>query len=240
MKCKEIKNRILLHLMDELTEVQSNDLIKHVQSCHSCRRFFEQNKKLFSFLSQGELKESSRRWETLWGNIHERVNRTRRRSWFPQPAFKWSMTFAGFLVCLILGFFIGRTVIVDTDANGKAVKMDDRDSVRMVMQNYLEDLKPLMLDLSNASLAEKEEKMDWIEEERIKSMLLRTRLLRKRYSDGNDPLLEGLLDDIELILMETDNRVPGDRQSIKSIREMIDQKDISFKVNLIDYQSKNT
>jgi hypothetical protein len=38
--------------------------------------------------------------------------------------------------------------------------------------------------------------------------------------------------DIELILMEVDNTVPGDRVMMKSVQEMIHNKDIPIKIDL--------
>jgi hypothetical protein len=63
-------------------------------------------------------------------------------------------------------------------------------------------------------------------------MLAQTRLLRSRLSNQNDPYLNSLLVDIELILMEVDNTVPGDRVMMKSVQEMIHNKDIPIKIDL--------
>jgi hypothetical protein len=225
--------------MDELNEVECENLKKHFQFCPSCQRFYEQNRKMLRFMSRGELGDPSPRLDTLWGNIRDGVPETRRRFWFPQPALKWGLTFGGFLACLMLGFFLGRILMVGTKDKGKWDQNSDQYSVQMVMQNYLEDLKPLVLDLSNATIPGKGEKPDWIETGRIKSMLFRTRLLRKRYFDQKDPQLEGLLDDIELILMEIVNRSPGDHQTIRSVREMMEENDISIKLNLLKYKIKS-
>jgi hypothetical protein len=238
MDCKDLNDKIILYLYDELSESEKKELNVHVKSCPSCLRVVQEHKQLFQLLSQGELSPTSPRWGIYWGNILEGVTASKSAPWFSLPAFKWAITFAGFVFFMVMGFFIGRGFLIDTRTEGDARFLKGHPSFQMVLGNYLEDLKPLMLDLTNASFSDQADEPIFIEDGIIKSMLIRTRLLRKRYSDRNDSHLEDFLQDIEWILMEIDNRAPGDRKEMNSIQKRIEDKEIPFKLHLFKYKSE--
>ncbi len=68
-------------------------------------------------------------------------------------------------------------------------------------------------------------------------MLIQTRLLQRRFLH-QDPYVEALLTDIEMILTEVSNRVPGDRDTVKSIQDLINDRDVSIKIDLMQQRNR--
>ena len=68
-------------------------------------------------------------------------------------------------------------------------------------------------------------------------MLIQTRLLQRRFLN-QDPYVEALLTDIEMILTEVSNRVPGDRDTVKLVRDFINDMDVSIKIDLLQQRAR--
>jgi len=236
MRCSDIKDKIILFMYDELEESEKTEIQDHLESCPVCQGNYKENLSLFNTLENEGKKEISPRWGYYWGNILNRVKPKKRVAW---PTLKWGITFAGFVLCLILGFFIGRIFLESPQMKESNGAKYDENSYQMVLYNYLEDMKPVMVDLANTNLSEKQTNGGPVEKEMIKSMLIQTRLLRRRLSERDDPYLKTLLMDMELILMEIDNTLPGDRSSIKLVQDLIKNKGIPIKIELLKHKTKN-
>jgi hypothetical protein len=232
MTCKNAQNQIILFLYDELEEREKKRLMRHIESCASCQESFEEISRFFESLGGGKETEWAGRRDDCWRHIIERVGNEKPKNRFSLPALKWRFAFGGFALFLILGIFIGRFLFFDSGFPVKEISTNGGTQDRAVLNQYLEDMKPLMLDLSNTSISGYQNGKIPGEKEIIRSMLAQTRLLRSRLSNQNDPYLNSLLVDIELILMEVDNTVPGDRVMMKSVQEMIHNKDIPIKIDL--------
>jgi hypothetical protein len=230
MKCKDIEKKSLLYLYGDISDEEKRMMDDHFNSCSNCRLFVEQKKRLLEMISMGKREETQPRWDDYWRQITRRVDRadSRRRRFL--PAMKWGYTVAGFALFLIIGVLIGRLVLVDPGNLGRSVVQENDHGYQNVLFQYFEDMKPLMLDLSN-SLVFPKNRQEVAEQEIIDTLLIQTRLLQHRMS-GRDPQVEALLSDIELILIEISNRVPEDRETAKSIRDFVEERDIPIKIDL--------
>jgi len=236
MKCKDVEKKLILYLYDEVSQAEKRQIKKHIESCRECGRMVEENRQLLQVLSRGEKKAAVPQWDRYWGHIIQRVNRNESKPWLARPSLRWGFTFAGFAFFLILGFLIGRIFLMDTQKQLNEMALNGQYFRKSVLTHYFEDMKPLMLDLSNASLSLKDQQ-EVIEKEVIESMLIQTRLLQRRFLN-QDPYVEALLTDIEMILTEVSNRVPGDRDTVKSIQDLINDRDVSIKIDLMQQRDR--
>ena len=51
MKCNEIREKLSLYLDDELNEDEKKLIDEHLESCHECKKEFEEYKKIISILN---------------------------------------------------------------------------------------------------------------------------------------------------------------------------------------------
>jgi bacterioferritin-associated ferredoxin len=236
MKCKGVEKKIVLYLYDEVSPAEKRQIKKHIGSCRDCGRLIEENRQLLQVLSRGEKKEATPQWDRYWGHVIQRVNRAESKPWLARPSLRWGFTLAGFAFFLILGFLIGRIFLMDTQKRLNGMALNGQYSRQSVLIRYFEDMKPVMLDLSNTSFSDNDQK-EMIDEEVIESMLIQTRLLQRRFLH-QDPYVEALLTDIEMILTEVSNRVPGDRDTVKSVRDFINDRDVSIKIDLLHQRAR--
>jgi hypothetical protein len=230
MTCKKVGKRAILYLYNDLARAERREFDEHLDSCENCRRMVEQKKALLQAISMGEKKESDPRWDQYWEKISQRVNQTGSRPWFGVPSLKWGFALAGFAFFLILGILVGRLVLTDSRILIESRLQEGDYRRQSVLAQYFEDMKPVMLDLSNSVLVSGD-RHEVVEREVIETMLIQTRLLSHRFS-GQDPHVEALLSDIEIILIEISNRVPGDRKTTRSIRNFIKDREIPIKIDL--------
>lgn len=236
MKCKGVEKKLILYLYDEISQAEKRQIKKHIESCRECDLLIEENRQLLQVLSRGEKKEAAPQWDRYWGHIIQRVNRDESKPWLARPSMRWGFTFAGFAFFLILGFLIGRIFLMDSQKELNGAASNGQYLRQSVLNHYFEDMKPLMLDLSNASLSINDHQ-EVVEKEVIESMLIQTRLLQRRFLH-QDPYVEALLTDIEMILTEVSNRVPGDRDTVKSVRDLINDRDVSIKIDLMQQRDR--
>lgn len=232
MKCKHIEKIAILYLYDDLSPEKKLELEKHLKFCQSCAKQVEERRMLLKTISLGEKRASDPRWDHYWRQINLQMDRVDTKSWTARPSLKWSFTLAGFAFFLILGFLLGRLIFTDSQMQLREFAVNGKYPSQSVLVHYFEDMKPLILDLCNASLTNGD-RQDLIEKEVIESMLIQTRLLQHRFSQ-RDPYVAGLLTDIEMILTEVSNRVPGDRNMARSVRELIKERGIPIKIDLFE------
>lgn len=236
MKCKGVEKKLILYLYDEVSQAEKSQIKKHIESCRECGLLIEENRQLLQVISEGDKRESPPQWDRYWGHIIQRVNRDESKPWLARPSLRWGFTFAGFAFFLILGFLIARLFLMDSQKELNGAASNGQYFRQSVLNHYFEDMKPLMLDLSNASLSVKDQQ-EVIEKEVIESMLMQTRLLQRRFS-RQDPYVEALLTDIEMILTEVSNRVPGDRDTVQSVQNLIKDKEVQIKIDLFQQQDR--
>lgn len=238
MICKHIEETIWLYLYDELSESERSELKNHLDSCQTCHRKFEKSSQLFQILDKTADRDISPRWGYYWSNILNRITGKESRKWLKLPALKWGSALGGFLLCLILGIFIGRMLLVPPQEQTSTSLLRSDKLFQAVLENYFDDLKPLMVDLANSSLSGEQTYPEPRDKEIIESLLIQTQLLRRRFAHRNNLYLNAFLIDIELILIDFNNTRPGDKASFESIQDVINDKSIPLKISLLTQRTK--
>ncbi|MCK5005643.1 MAG: zf-HC2 domain-containing protein, partial [Candidatus Aminicenantes bacterium] len=85
MRCKHFENKIIMFLYNELSEIEEKILNNHLTTCDHCREFLEENKKMFSEISDSVPDEFDPAWDKYWTEINSEINNTRKEkfSLFP-------------------------------------------------------------------------------------------------------------------------------------------------------------
>lgn len=237
MKCKDVEQLILLDLYDEVSADDRDKLRHHLDHCGSCREQVKENQQLFHLLDLEEDEELSPRWDECWNKIEQQVAIKEQKSWIIPAIPRWSMAAAASLVLLVIGFFLGRNISPSAQPDTGAQMQASNRHEQMIINNYLEDIRPMMVDLANYKPPQKEKNGGPVEKEIIKNMLMQTRLLKQYFSNRLDPSINQLLDEMEMILIDLNNVRPGDKRSLQSIQGIIKTKGIPLKIKMFEQKS---
>ena len=104
--------------------------------------------------------------------------------------------------------------------------------IRPAFAAYLEDLKPILLDYAHYVPGEKAEGRVVVDESALRTLMLQNVLLKRKLAE-KDPAAADLLDDLDLILKEIVNRGPNDTNSPAEIRDLIEKRDVLFKMEIL-------
>lgn len=236
MDCKTAKSLIILGLYGELDEGEKRDLEEHLRRCSACAAELAETKKVFSLLDENKpavLPEVD--WEKSWDKIRGGIDRRpakNQQSIFP----RWKWAFAGALLALVLGagVFIGKywfapapkPAIVSIPASSGAT------SVQQAFAGYLEDVKPILLDYAHYTPGEKNGRRITVDENILRGLVFQNILLKRKLAE-KDPVAAELLDDLDLVLKEITNRGTQDPQSPAGIKDLIEQRDVLFKLEIM-------
>jgi len=228
MNCKEFEEFVILYLYDELSDQAKREIEVHVNACSTCRKLFVENKRLLKMLDTAE-DNFPPEWDLYWSNINQRVGRVIAKQRYKKPVFKWGTAMAASVLLLVIGFLTGIYITRPTSqanlqANGESLP-------QTWIHNYFEEIRPLLADYVNYSTSESNGKIP-VEDLALESLLLQTRLLKRQISYKKDAYLNNLVEHLELILMEIHNTLPGDKESIKAIQQIIKDQGIPLKIQL--------
>jgi len=237
MKCKHYENNIILLLYNELPENDKKKLNEHLENCENCRAFLEENKEMFSTISEAVPDEFDPAWDEYWSDISRNVKRSEKKHWsfFPIPS--GAAAFVMSILILVGGIFIGRFFMSSSITTSPPVK---KRSNLLYVNNYFEDVKPVMLDYANYTIQATNGNGGPVDKEIIRSMLEKTRLLKRHVSTEKAPYLATLLEELELILTEIKNTTPGEKDSMRTLQEMIKERNIPLKIDLFKNKSKRS
>lgn len=238
MKCKQYEDNIILLLYNELSVKNEKILNDHLKKCENCRKFMAENRIIFSEISEADIDEFEPEWDEYWSSINRGIRQSARKSWslFPLPS--KALTFAMSILILIAGITIGKFFF--PSGPGETPIMKKKNSNLLYIKNYFEDVKPIILDYANYTIPTNNGNGGPVDKKIIRTMLDDTRLLKRHISPDKHPYLATLFEELELILTEIKNVSPGEKDSIRSLQEMIREKDIPLKIDLFKKKVKRS
>jgi len=235
MKCKEAKNLIILELYGELEEVEKARLHGHLEQCRDCSGESALTKKVFAVLDGYQpAAEPSTDWDKTWDRVQAGIigPPARRR---PALGVGWRWAFAGTALVLVAGIFIGRYVLApspETAATVAAAAVAAPNGIRPAFAAHLEDLKPILLDYAHYVPGEKSGRLIPIDENVLRGLMIQNILLKRKLAE-KDPAAADLLEDLDLVLKEITNRGPRDPQDPARIRDLIEERSVLFKMEIM-------
>jgi hypothetical protein len=138
---------------------------------------------------------------------------------------------AGVLVIFLLGLGLGYFWLAKRPVETASSGLDPQ-GVRIALKNYLEEIKPILIDWENSPLSEADKETVTVNKKLLQSLLIQNYLLREIVGEAS-PEAISLLDDLDLILKEMANQSvhrPPNRRLIKSF---LQEKDILFKLEIL-------
>ena len=221
MNCKECRNLITFYAQDEVSPDEKRLLEEHLEECSPCSQVLKRERVIIESVDRDSKNLPSPDWEASWRVI----------SAHPQKAGKgWKrlvVQTAGVLAVFIVGAVIGRFVLFPT---GQAEEI----TAFSPLHRYFSQIRPVLTVFMNTSVDRVTEYEADMEKKIIQEMLAETRLLKQGMYEQDNPYLQTLFDELEIILIEISNLKYGDELTKKMIMEMIRAKEISFKLKALD------
>jgi len=231
MKCKKYEEKIILYLYGKLDESDKAEVESHVKECPACLEDLEYTKKVFKLVDENKEEIPEANWEKCWREIGTgtQVEPRRQKSFLLVP--RWVYAAAVLLVVFVLGALIGRHWLFSPQESPLESGIS-QGSMNLALNEYINELKPILIDYANYTSPEKGGETILIDEKIVRSLLIQN-LLLKDFVAKSDPSLAPFLEDLDIILKELSNMQKGDELTPSMIKELIHEREILFKMEII-------
>jgi len=231
MKCKKYEEKIILYLYGELDESDKAEVENHVKECPACLEDLEYTKKVFKLVDENKEEIPEANWEKCWREIGTgtQVEPRRQKSFLLVP--RWVYAAAVLLVVFVLGALIGRHWLFSPQESPLESGIS-QGSMNLALNEYINELKPILIEYANYTSPEKGEETILIDEKILRSLLIQNLLLKDLVAKS-DPSLAPFLEDLDIILKELSNMQKGDELTPSMIKELIHEREILFKMEII-------
>jgi hypothetical protein len=231
MKCKKYEEKIVLYLYGELNESDKAEVENHLKECPVCLEDLEYTKKVFKLVDENKDEIPEANWEKCWREIGTgtQVEPRRQKSFLLVP--RWVYAAAVLLVVFVLGALIGRHWLFSPQESPLESGIS-QGSMNLALNEYINELKPILIEYANYTSPEKGEETILIDEKILRSLLIQNLLLKDLVAKS-DPSLAPFLEDLDIILKELSNMQKGDELTPSMIKELIREREILFKMEII-------
>ncbi len=233
MRCKNYKEKIILYLYGELDEKGKAEVESHIRECTDCGQDLAYTRKVFKALDETQDVIPEATWEKCWKEINTGIAEKpgNKKRFFALP--RWAYATASILVIFVAGIIIGRFWLAPgakSSLQPAALSPVSAASYQPVLQNFIEDLKPVLVEYANYS-AKKEKEVIVMDKEVARNLIIQNILLRRIVAEKNPTALQ-FLEDVDIVLKEIANLKSGDQQTPSLIKELIEQRGILFKMEI--------
>jgi hypothetical protein len=230
MKCKKYEEKIILYLYGELSDKEKADLQSHIQECAACARDLEYTKKVFKALDDSKGEAPQANWEKSWKEISSttQVQPREKKSFLLTQ--RWVYAGAALLVVFVLGALLGRFLFFPVKESPFRAGAAPA-AMNPALIEYMDELKPILIEYANYTSLEGTEEAMLIDKDTLRSLLVQNLLLKDIIAKSNPSLLP-FLDDLDLVLKELSNMKRGDKQTPSMIKELIQEREILFKMEI--------
>ena len=231
MKCKKYEEKIVLYLYGELNVSDKAELESHVKECPACLENLEYTKKVFKLVDDNKEEAPEANWEKCWREIGAgaQIEPRRQKSFLLVP--RWVYATAALLLVFVLGALIGRHWLFSPQESPLEPEVS-QGSMNLALNEYINELKPILIEYANYTSPEKGEETILIDEKIVRSLLIQNLLLKDLVAKS-DPSLTPFLEDLDIILKELSNIQKGDELTPSMIKELIHEREILFKLEII-------
>lgn len=233
MRCKKYEEKIILYLYGELGEKDRADVESHIRQCPACAQDLAYTKKIFKALDEAQAEMPEASWEKCWKEIDkgiaEKPGKTKSLFFLP----RWAYAAAGILTIFAAGIIIGRFWLVPgskPSPQPATTTPVSAASYQPVLQDFIEDLKPVLVEYANYS-AKREKETIVMDKEVARNLIIQNLLLRIIVAE-KDPSALQFLEDVDIVLKEIANLKSGDQHTPSLIKELIEQRGILFKMEI--------
>jgi anti-sigma factor RsiW len=171
MKCKKYEEKIILYLYGELGEKERAELENHINECPECSKDFAYTKKVFKALDKSKQEVPEANWEKCWREIdtgaHKKPSLQKSSFFFP----RWAYVAAALLLVFVLGAIIGRFLFFPSPQAVDEQALSPS-SIQFTLQEYFEELKPVLIEYANFTSSEKGEETILMDKEMARNLLI--------------------------------------------------------------------
>lgn len=248
--CKKIDHLLGLYIYDEINDNDKKIVETHLASCATCSMKVANFKKATAFLFKEKkepqpLPDWDRSWQVIRNRMESQTPPRQVRKDTIKPIFKpkyrwgWAGAMAAAAVIFVIGFFTGshlqdRSFLSDRNENEMArAEKDQREYFVHELQEHIEDLKPVILEYANYWNASGGQDAMTVEKEMVVNLLVRNQLLLCRLPSDNNRYMQQLLTELKTILTKIAALTLDDQESLTSIKKMIRQKGLLFKMEAV-------
>lgn len=233
MKCKKFKDKIILNLYGELSEQERTELETHIKECPECAKDLEYSEKVFQMIDEAGVENVPETdWEKNWKKIDAEIQEkpTKQKAFSLSP--RWAYAAAGVLLVFALGIFTGRFWLPKAQEN-KGPQSASQEFLQQTLKEHFEELKPLLVEYANYASSEEEGDTIVIDKKIVRNLLIQNILL-KSVLNGKNPSAEQILEDVDMVLREITHLEKGDTQTPSLIKELIKEREILFKMEILE------
>jgi hypothetical protein len=174
--------------------------------------------------------------ERSWNDIQARLSRGAERSHRPgRTGLRWALAAASAGVIFVAAFLVGKygfRASFETAAPPARSSAPHPNGIGPAFASHLDDVKPILLDYAHYQPGEGSGREIVVDEDELRGLVLQNVLLKKRLAE-RDPAAAEFLDDLELVLREITNRGTGNADSPAEIRDLIERRDLLFKMEIL-------
>jgi len=230
MACKKYKEKIVLHLYGELSEEDTQELLKHIHVCRDCAEDFEYTKKVFHMLDETKIEDiPEANWEKCWGEIEPGIQVKKRQPW-SLPLFPiWAYATSALVLVFAVGLFIGRMAFQPSVSRSQPLE-GPQSAMHPSVQEHLESLQSVLVEYANYTPSAEDGKII-IDQNIVRNLIIQNILLKRMIAEKN-PTLTQLLEDVDLVLREIANLEKEDTETLSMIKELIRQRGILYEIEV--------
>jgi len=267
-KCRKYRSMFIEAHYDELDIEQTERFEDHLQSCSKCARQYENICATMGIMNQRTRTEPDPFfWESYWDKLVERMETeqksgSRTITWWQrfwqtinfQPT--WAYRVATSVALLAIGVFIGKLYFGRTTSQQvetlQTVQVPspavEQASLQQRTEHYIERSKILLLGLINFDPDSEEAfALNLPYQKKISQHLVNeANFLKEKLTDPAQHQLRGLIEDLEIILLQIANlESEHDLSGIELVKSGVKRRGILLKINLeemqgnFNYQQKN-
>ncbi len=153
-------------------------------------------------------------------------------------AFRWNYVFAPAALAsvLVIGIFLGKFIwMTQPPAAGPAgTPGDSRQFAHMVVQEYLQEITPLLIHYANSNPADQNPRMMRANRLKSQDLSFQTRFLKTQSGlTEADKELVRLLEELDVLLIEISNMEANKPERLQAVKNIIRSQDLIFKIKFL-------
>lgn len=221
----------ILHFYGE----SGRDARAHLLECVDCR---SRNASVARFLREipaADVPEPEQGWEdAMWARIEPALPRARAVRWR-----RWMPIAAAIILTFLAGVFVRDLVEPDSGSPGVQGLVTDAEGRErvflLVVSDHFDRTERVLLELRNLDSSG----LDQAQLDAAEDLLETNRMYRLSAQQTGDGRIENLLGEIEPVLLELARSEGSSVESLESLRERVEEKELVFRVRVVNTQLKN-
>jgi hypothetical protein len=257
--CKKCQDLFCEAFYEELNAEQKKFFEDHISVCKGCESEYDKTASTLKIMEKRARPEPDQAyWNGYWNRLARRMEeekglapRSESRWRFLLRPFnlvpKWAFQTAAALVLVILGIYLGKTIFspsapgVQQARQMPVVASQIESSAEFIhrTQNYVERSKLILLALINFDPeTEDPYALNLPYQQQVSRELVReASLLKQGIADYEQRRLQGLITDLEVILLQIANlESERDFEAIELVKKGVDSRGILLQINIIDFR----